>query len=166
MAKEFVTGVYRPEDDARLELPRSIGQALREVREFEESRRRRKLRILGQWPYTQSYDSPSSLYTERVKYRMTGERHPIDDIQIRSAPEPIVLEKLVGQIMTAIDRLRGTGVSLGSRMEYILDQVEPPLTPEARRLYKQRVGQRYAKRQTHRKEEDEAAWKAWLKAVA
>jgi len=162
--KEFVSGVYHPADDARLELPRSIVQIFRDVSEFEEKRRRRKLRAQGRWQFTQQYDSSSDLNVARATYRMVGEKHPRDDSPMVSQTV-VVKEKLVSQIMDACDKLRRSGISLESRMEYLISHVTPSLTPEEERAYKRRLGQRYAQRRAYRKQEDGAAWNAWLKVA-
>lgn len=166
MQDNHVSGVYRPEDDARLELPRSIEQIYREVKEFSEQKKRRKLRIRRQWPFTQSYDSRGDLDSARRTYRLVGEKHPIDEGTEAKAPEPAVSERRVGELIDAIDRLRPSRVSLVNRMEYVLSKVSPPLTPQEWRLYKERIGRRYAKRRVERREENKAAWAAWLKAAS
>lgn len=164
MAKsEFVSGLYRPDDDARLNRPRSITEILLDVRKFDEKRKRRKAYFQGKWPYSRLYESSYDPTVDRATYRMIGEKHPKDDTPIKLASPKKISIRLFSRIIGQIDDLRPSGVSLAARMEYVLSKVEPSLAPEEIHLYKQRLGKHYAERRRYRKAESEAAWDAWLK---
>lgn len=166
MAKEFMSGVYRPEDDARLNSPTSLSQVIAQVKEFERKKKRRKRRVQGTWHYSQPYESEGNLAVARNTYRMIGQRHPIDDIPVPAPRTTAVSEKLVTRIVERVDALRRSGVGLGNRIEYVLTTIDPPLTPVEWQEYRRRVFARYGRRrseQAYRKREQLAAWEAWFK---
>lgn len=143
---------YHPKDDHQLRPRKSPGETIDEA--IANKKWRDSLH--------QGYRSELNLQRARAMHRYVGEPHPVDDKAELVAKPSEVDGKLLDLIELGIDKLP-KGVSLASRMDWLLDQIQPPMDEDERHLYKSALGKRYAQRKTEAKDKSERLWQARMR---